>query len=263
MTKFAVNYSPQTKILVQENRIKPDLLKLPDWPHLIKDAKPIQEIYIHFDISIGSKRFKEIDWNLVKEIKNQTNTKYINAHISFPKKDKLKKFTKRIYKHLEKMCTLFGSENIIVENPPLSLKRQPFQYISVAPDFTRLLLEQFGCGFVFDISHAVRSARIQHIDEKDLITAYPLEKTKEVHMTGLKWVEKEYMDHYEMQEKDWDIFKWVLDHFNQNAYPQPHIVAFEYSGFGPIFDFRSEIQYIENQVPQFMKIIQDKFPNEA
>ncbi len=257
MVNFAINYSKEVKKLITDHQIQPDLIKCPDWVDLVSEAAAIHDTYIHFDIKLGSKKFQNLDWEEINRFLSLTHTQYINAHLSFPKTDHLPQYQYQIEKDLDLLCTKFGEDRVIIENPPLSRSKQPFQYIAAAPKIFSDLITKFNCGFLLDISHAQRTALILEMDYKEMFAAFPLHKLVEIHMTGLKEVDGEKMDHYEMNADAWEVFKSTLNALTTNKYPQPHIIAFEYGGFGPIFEYRSEIDNIRQQVPIFMEIIKE------
>ncbi len=258
MTKFAVNFSEELKQLTQAGLIKPDLFKCPDWLDLIHEGLKINPVYVHFDIKLGSNKFSKIDWDQVKALLVLTKTRYVNAHLSFPKTNNLELYKTTVNQHLEFLNQEFGCENVIIENAPFGNNKQPFQFLASDPEFFHELIKIHHCSFLLDISHAIRTANKLNLPPYEFIQSYPLSFIKEIHMTGFKMINGEKIDHYPMQDEDWQIFEWVLN-LIKNISP-PEIIAFEYGGYGPLFDYRSEREFLQNQVPKFIKIIQEIYP---
>ncbi len=257
MTKFAVNFSEESKLLTRDKIIKPDLFKCPDWPELIQEALKINPVYVHFDIKLGSKRFSKINWGQVESLLDLTNTQYVNAHLSFPKTNDPELYKTTVNQQLEFICGQFGKEKVIIENAPFGNSKQPFQYPPSDPVFFHELINKHQCGFLLDISHAIRTANKLNFQPKKFIESYPLPFIKEIHMTGFKMIDGEKIDHYPMQDEDWQIFEWVLNLIKTNNNNPPEIIAFEYGGYGPLFNYRSDREMIQNQVPKFKKLIKE------
>ncbi len=50
-------------------------------------------------------------------------------------------------------------------------------------------------------------------------------------------------------------FDRVLGHIHRGEWAEPWIVAFEYGGIGPIFEWRSEPTFIAEQIPRLRDIV--------
>jgi uncharacterized protein (UPF0276 family) len=259
MIKFAVNFSEESKCLTRDKLIKPDLLKCPDWPDLVDEALKINPVYVHFDIKLGSKKFSKVDWDQVKTLMGLTQTRYVNAHLAFPKTNDLGFYKNSVNQQLAFLIREFGNENIIIENAPFGINKQPYQFPASDPEFIDELIKSHHCGFLLDISHAIRTANKLNLPPIDFIQSYPLSFIKEIHITGFKTIDGEKMDHYPMQDEDWQMFERVINIIKKKNNLPPEIIAFEYGGYGPLFDYRSEREFILSQVPKFRKIIQETF----
>ena len=259
MIKFAVNFSEESKNLTRDKLINPDLLKCPDWPDLVIEALKINPVYVHFDIKLGSKKFSKVDWDQVKTLLTLTQTRYVNAHLSFPKTNDLGFYKDSVNQQLSFLIQEFGNENIIIENAPFGKNKQSYQYPASDPEFIGELIKAHQCGFLLDISHAIRTAIKLNFPPIGFIQSFPLSYIKEIHMTGFKTIDGEKMDHYPMQDEDWQIFIMILNIIKKRNNLPPEIIAFEYGGYGPLFDYRSEKESILSQVPKFKKIIQETF----
>jgi hypothetical protein len=60
--------------------------------------------------------------------------------------------------------------------------------------------------------------------------------------------------------RDWDSLGWALDRIAAGEWAEPWIVAFEYGGIGPLFEWRSERAVIAADVPRMMAMVQGAQP---
>ncbi|MCD4685215.1 MAG: DUF692 family protein, partial [Anaerolineae bacterium] len=121
----------------------------------------------------------------------------------------------------------------------------------VEPDVIRDIVEATGVGFLLDVSHARLSALHMDMDPYDYLAQMPGERLRELHITGIgQNPQGEVCDHVGLTGDDWPFVDWVLARIQSGAWAEPWMLAFEYGGLGPLFEWRSEVEVIAAQVPQ-------------
>lgn len=264
--KFALNYSQPASELLDLGEIEVDLFKCPSWPDLIASAREQRPVYVHFDLAAGISQMEAVDWPMISRTLAETGTRYVNIHLrtcraafseTNPDHGDLVQVERAIQAMLADVRMLadrFGPERVIVENLPYPMREGEFMRVASDPAVITRILDETGCGFLFDISHACITAKNLGIDLRDHLRQFPLERAREVHLTGIDFLDGEgWTDHLSMRGEDWDILNWVLGILPVD----PEILAFEYGGFGPIFEWRNEKKVIQEQVPKIVKAVRN------
>ena len=57
-----------------------------------------------------------------------------------------------------------------------------------------------------------------------------------------------------MAQEDWKLVEWVMQHIQGKRFAEPWVLAFEYGGVGPGFEWRSEANVIAEQLPRLRKL---------
>ncbi len=79
--KFAVNFSKEAEQLIKDNAVEVDMFKCPDFSkELIEGAEQTKPSYLHFGLNAGSGQMLKVDWEVIKELREQTQTPFINVH---------------------------------------------------------------------------------------------------------------------------------------------------------------------------------------
>jgi uncharacterized protein (UPF0276 family) len=78
-----------------------------------------------------------------------------------------------------------GPERVIVENVAYWGANGEVLRPATEPGIIRRIVEETGCGLLLDISHARIAARNQGVDETCYLTGLPLERIRELHITGV------------------------------------------------------------------------------
>lgn len=258
---FAVNYSPAATVLLQAGRIDVDLLKVPDWPELIREARAFRQVYVHFPLEAGNAAPMP-DLEAVARLREETGTAFVNLHAApsgerFPAMevtttsaaDRLA-VTRALVEDVTLACERFGADNVILENliyrgPDRSLPRP-----GVEGAVLRDVVEETGCGFLLDLSHARISAGYLGMAPWEYLDTMPVERLRELHVTGIAIVEGRPQDHLELDEADWEAFDGALQRIAAGRWRAPEVVAFEYGGVRPVFEWRSDPRVLEEQVPR-------------
>ncbi len=261
---FAINYSPQSAELFRNGQIQVDRFKCPDWPWMIAEASRLCPVAVHFNLTIGNGSVKDIDWDASLHLLESTGTPYLNFHLEsrhhdfpdIPPESADPAHFKQVYEQVAQDVRLvlehIEASRVILENVPYRGSGGKVLRPSIEPRLIRQILEETGCGLLFDLSHARISAAALGVSEADYISSLPLERMREMHFTGTKKIDGLTIDHLEAQESDWQALEWF---FRENAgLPRPWLLAFEYGGVGEKFEWRSEAGVIASQVPRLYQL---------
>ena len=77
----------------------------------------------------------------------------------------------------------------------------------------------------------------------------------ELHITGVGEHEGLPHDHLRLLDADLSTLDWVLGNIQSGEWREPEIMAFEYGGIGPLFEWRSDINVLREQVPQLRALL--------
>lgn len=265
---YGLNYSPQAAQLLRSGAIALDRFKCPDWDDLIAEARALAPVYVHFPILIGGGRVQTLDLARIDHLLRTTETPYVNTHlypqiIDFPDLGltdvddltpaQVERVLTQIHADLEFMVRQFGHERILVENVPYRAVGEKNLRLSVEPATFRQVLETFDVGLLFDLSHAQIAAEHLGVDARAYILQYPLERIRELHVTGLGVVDGVTVDHLHMQDADWEMLDWFLDQLADRQAPSPWIMTFEYGGITDKFSWRSDPERMRVDVPRMVE----------
>jgi len=295
---FSVNYTPLLAELVQAGEVQVDRFKCPAWPDLLADAQQTLPAYVHFPLGIGSwqgspadsETKQPADLDRLAGLLEMSGTPYVNTHFiadhqSYPdipidstRPAHIRRVLDRALRDLEPLLAHFGPERVLVEN---IINERGWLTLCVLPEVIGQLLDESGCGFLFDLSHAILAAENLARDPREYIEALPLERVREVHVTGLRVLEGPLLeqmeaigdpygfakhmagrriDHLPMTEADWPELAWLMDQFHAGRWPAPWAVAFEYGGVGRFWEEVTERQVYLEQLPRMAEIIAGRQP---
>ncbi len=257
--EFAVNYSPEAAALLADGSIEIDRFKCPDWPNLIAEAAETRPVYVHFPLITDEARLTKVDWAEVERLLVSTETPFVNMHMMAPADGDPADAVEGIIRAVRSVTARFGAERIILENVPYygamgDILGNRFLPVCVEPQTIRRILDETGCGLLLDISHARISASYLKRDARDYITALPLDRIRELHITGLGPVGERMVDHMPMTEADWSMIEWAFDAIHRRLWGQPCTVALEYGGVSLPPPWTTEASVIESDVPRLFKL---------
>lgn len=261
---YGLNYSPQAAALLRSGVITLNRFKCPDWDDLIAEAQALAPVYVHFPILIGGGRVQSLDLARIEQQMQATGTAYVNTHL-YPQIDdfpdlrltdvdgltpaQTESVIAQIHADLEFMVRRFGRERVLVENVPYRALGEKNLRLSVDPSVFRQALDAFDVGLLFDLSHAQIAAQHLGVDARQYVMQYPLERIRELHVTGLGMVQGVTVDHLHMQDADWQILDWFLDRMAEGQAAFPWILTFEYGGITDKFNWRSDPDHMRVDVP--------------
>jgi uncharacterized protein (UPF0276 family) len=271
--QYAINYSPQATALLDagalhvDGQIALDRFKCPDWPDLVERARACLPVAVHFDLHAGQREATHFDRALIDRLLAETGTPAVNIHLHARAEDyphipidstdpaHVEEITAALLRDVRALVAAYGPERVIVENAPYYADRGKTLRASVEPDVIRWVVAEIGCGLLLDLSHAWMSAHYLRRERDGYVSALPLEALREVHVTGVHQRDGRLRDHLAMTEPDWHHFAWALGQIDAGAWATPWLVAFEYGGVGPNFEWRSESGVIAAQAPKMAALV--------
>ena len=144
-------------------------------------------------------------------------SKNLRIHLSPPETKQAAQQFIEVLKRVKKVIDL----PIILENLP-SLPLEKYSY-AASPELIAHIVEQTNSGFLLDIAHAHIAATFQNIDVNTYIERLPLDRVKQIHISGIRTKDGYFYDaHESLEEQDYKILKWVLEK------SEPEIVTLEY-----------------------------------
>ena len=112
-------------------------------------------------------------------------------------------------------------------------------------------------GLLLDTAHArVTCAYLGNVTAEEYIQALPCEQLRELHVTGAQHdTNGRLRDSMPMGPEDWATVRWVSAQVQEGRWPAPWITALEYGGVGASYEWRSDPQVIEQQLPMLQDIL--------
>lgn len=287
--QFAVNYAPALADLVRQGRVQMDCFKCPDWPDLLEEARQTLPVYIHFPLVVGAGQGGPVDaeqgeladLERIADLLAQTGTPLVNTHFQPSAKDypdidptsrsarDVRRVVDNTLRDLEPLIRRFGAEKVTVEN--IISGYHGNLTITALPEAIGRIVEQTGCGFLLDLSHARLSARNLGLDARAYCAGLPVGRIREIHVTGLQKMEGallerlqaagdpggfaarlagRYMDHLAMAPEDWPEVAWMLGEISAGRWQAPWVLAYEYGGVGGFFEVVTDCEAYRSDVPR-------------
>ena len=274
--KLAINYSPQAKMLAEQQAIELDLFKCPAAtedvvrkyaPTLLTDASACRPIYIHFPFHAGNGSIATTNWDEVEQYLSQTQTPYVNVHLQAQTKDfsamtadthapeDIAYLTDIFIQDVAAVAERFGPERVIVENVVYRGANGKFLYPCIDPAVISQVVTETKCSLLLDTAHARLTCLALGIDVKEYISNLPVSRLKELHVTGAQFDGDRLRDSMAMGYEDWELAEWVMQHIRDNQFAEPWVLTFEYGGVGPGFEWRSEADVIAEQLPRLRTLV--------
>jgi len=262
--ELAVNYSPQLLRLLDSGKVRADLIKCPDWPDLVAETvRAGRPCYVHFDLRLGEGTLARADWGKIDSLREQTQTRCINAHIrpmasALPGLDPAaedaaaaRRVSEVLYREAAELAERFGPENVVVENVYcFPHAHDCFLRCGMRSELIGELVEKVGCGFLLDLAHARIAARQQGLGEREYVASLPVGRLREMHVTGVELLNGHLTDHQPLAENDWAEVRWAAGQIASGAWSRPDIVTFEYGGVGADYPWPAKEEILAEQVPR-------------
>ncbi len=258
---IAVNFSCEARALFAANEIAFDLWKctppgeLGGVENVLGNGHPA---YVHFPFDAGRPELLGTDWDAVERLLDVTGTPHVNVHLNAHRKqfegvaeaDRTEAVRGRFLRALEAMVARFGPERVVAENVVYRGEGGAFLRASVEPETIKAVVEASGCRLLLDLAHATLSCdALGIVDPRGYIEALPVHLLAELHVTGVGPDEGgRPRDSMPMTERDWTLAEWTVGKVEHSVWPSPRMVALEYGGIGPIFDWRNEPSVIRTEL---------------
>ena len=289
----AVHYSQAAAALLDAGQIAPDYFKCPAWPDLIATVRAKYPLSVHFPLRVGRDMGDAVDtetrqppnWVVIERLLAETGTPFVNVHLEPMISDHpdipadttdsahIAFLTDCLIRDLRAVVARFGPERVIAENVPNGdgCLRPAYQ-----PNVVRHVIEACDCGLLFDISHARRAARALGMEATDYIHMLPVERTREIHLTGIQqfddhWVSVlrdaglgehviaqfagRWQDHLPFTDADWEFTAWSLGEIARGLWGRPWIIALEYGGVGPLWEAITDPAILAADVPRLTAMV--------
>jgi uncharacterized protein (UPF0276 family) len=300
--QFAVNYSRAAEELWRAGAIRVDRFKCPAWQDLVTTVQQTHPVYVHFPLLVGAGIGDAIDaeanapadWNKIETLLAQTDTPFVNLHLAPTTKNypgvpsqsadlaHAEMIVENLLRDVRAVTRRFGADRVIVEN--IAPDGGETMLPALIPHNIARIINETGCGFLLDLAHARLAAKHLGVDEREYARALPVEKLREVHITGVqplagRFVELlhrakvEYnffesmigreMDHLPMTEPDWVFAEWALAQtcgeqsrtIHAGAWREPWIVSFEYGGVSGAWEAITERAALEKDVSRLGEMV--------
>lgn len=131
---------------------------------------------------------------------------------------------------------------VLLENMP-SFPTGRYAFETSVENITRIL-DLTDTSFLLDLAHARVVASVFGLDVHDYIDNLPLEKVRQIHVSGPRLKNGHLYDaHEDLQEEDYELLKWVL------AKKKPEVVTLEY------FRDREKLQAQLLRIEEFIRSV--------
>ena len=160
--QFAVHYSHASADLLAREQIAFDRFKCPAWPDLVREARQIAPVYVHFPLTIGrgigdawdEERNSPPDWAAFERLLVETDTPFVNLHLAPHERDypgiprlsldpaHTELVAERLLRDVRGVVARWGADRVIVENVPEEPGRMRAAYL---PEVVRRVVAEAGC----------------------------------------------------------------------------------------------------------------------
>jgi len=237
-----------------------DLIKCPDWEGMISEAQRLGEVTLHFDLKAGLGKTFYVDFGRIQALKQRTHTPHVNTHLVTPgdfdpgDKQALQEINQLWRAELGLMIKHLGAESVALEQFPYTEDTPNIFPAADSAVFSQVILDT-GCMLLLDLAHARITAQTLGIHVKDYIHALPLDRLVELHITGVKPHSGILTDHFQMMPEDWALFEWALGEIRAGRWREPEVIAFEYGGVGDVFVWRTDDNFLKEQIPILYEMV--------
>ena len=240
MPQLTVNYSEALAELIHSNDVSIDGIEVGPWftPEKIErlqQAYPGLPFQFHAGSFITRYQYRHRALARLREYQACTQSRWVSLHIELlpvqvfvlgshfglhlppPKIEKAKRKFLRLLSEIQAAF----EEPVILEHLP-AMPQAKYAY-AANPAIIREIVETTGCGFLLDIAHARAAASYQRMKVEHYLEALPLERVRQVHVSGVREKGGYLHDAHEaMREEDYATLAWVLER------SEPEVVTLEY-----------------------------------
>jgi uncharacterized protein (UPF0276 family) len=236
--------------------------------------------------AIDTETHAPADWMHIEAHLERTRTPWVNVHVGPSVQDypdipvdssdpaHVDTLTTNIIRDVNALVTRFGADRVVIEN--VYDYAGHHLYAGFSPSVLHRVVEETGCGFLLDLSHAYLAAHYLELDPKPYTQALPTAHIREIHISGnqriegawfarmrdagiqethLQKVKGHMRDHLPMTQADWSYTEWAMAQVDNGTWRTPEIVAFEYGGVGPIFQALTNVETLAEQIPRLYPLV--------
>lgn len=240
-----VNSSDPSLSLKAQGLLPADLFKC--HPHLpwVEKARQVGPCMMHLPLNLGDQELESRhDWGLYRDLLIETETPYVNAHMEaqvsvFPSED-WGEIRSVWLKNADIIRCHLSDWPLILENVVWRAEGGRWAKPIVDTSCLSRFLEEADAGLLLDTAHAVISCDSLKVPPEEWIGDLPLQRVKELHVTGVQMHEDRLRDSMPMGPHDWQVAEWLFRQIRTGRAAKPWLAALEYGGFGPIFEWRSD-----------------------
>lgn len=162
--------------------------------------------------------------------------------LPLPDPDRMEKqFTSKI-KCLKKAIPL----PVILENMPVD--RVLNNLMESDPEIIRRVLNETGIGMLLDLAHARVAADFRQMPVKEYLLQLPLDKVRQIHLSGVRKIEGKLCDAHEtLVEDDYRLLSWALTR------TKPDMVTLEY--------FKEDKEALREMLTRLRQLLDDSGGN--
>lgn len=229
MPKLTVNYSQalQDMVLAGE-RLPADGIEVGPWFSVeqIKRARqqlPGWPFHLHMGSLISRVRYKPRTIKRLKRYLSCTENEWLSAHIEllplarfllgsrlgiYLSRPDVGQAMERFARTLQRVKAAAGMP-VILENLP-SLAAEEYGY-AADPGILSEILAASGSGLLLDLAHARLAATYRGQAAEAYVSALPLERVRQIHISGIRMRNGRWYDaHESLQEEDYRLLAWAL-----------------------------------------------------
>lgn len=253
---LAINYSEAAAELASVGRLPVDCFKCPPWPKLVEEARRTLPVYIHWDFLAGRAGLDEVVFESIDRWLDRDRTVAVNTHLApevrpgtVVTESHVRDARARIEADLVRLCDRYTPERVLLENVPWE-RRSDFDIPRFAadPEEVTRWVHRSGVGLLLDLAHARFAAEEVGRDAATWVRAHPVGRLRELHTTGLGYdAEGRRRDHSPWEDDDVALLHDALDRIARFEWSVPRVIALEYGGVGPTYEWRSERTVIEEE----------------
>ena len=270
--KLGCNDSPPLRLLLDENRIELDFLKVSSLDGLaeaVEAALTYCSVLIHVGFGIGDTvaSYDAFDWDGFNRLVRRAGAPHVAVHLEASthnwRGDDLRVQSRAevlaITEQLTALCRLFRSKlkcPLLLENMDyMGTELKPGYGVfrtSVEPALLWNLVEQEGVGVLLDLAHLRVTAYHLGLGVYAFARSLPLDKVREIHVSGPAYIDGLGLcdDHQELSEADYALLGWALPRTNAE------IVTLEYPKVRTVKgSFDEQAAALERQLKRLEKTV--------
>lgn len=255
--KIGCNYSDELYELLSNNTIDIDYFKVGAFGpfiNILDQIVKIKPLLIHgfgFFEHAGMDMGNKVDWYNINKMLQKYKSPHLAFHFSLYDNDIKGTYNDEILINHMINTVKVWSKNInvplLIENMdycPYYENRQSSLELSVRPEVISRACQEAKVELLLDIAHAKVSAYHLNVDIYDYLEQLPLERVREIHITGTEEDKNIGLidSHLELTKKDYDLLEYVLEKSD------PDIITLEYGWPGKDYTYRTKKHSIKEQL---------------